>query len=155
MMYVRIVVHDQNSFEIAYSGSPAPDRASLRTPMLIEVKQEDDICLLRCEGPFITANQEYMRAKNDEIKRVTSNKGIVDFSDASDIDSAGIGFVVGVQTSAGNSGGRFVLMGIRARVREVLDITRVSTAISLAAEIPPGLVALRDEGSAGGARTNW
>jgi anti-anti-sigma factor len=154
MMYTRIVVHDQNSFEIAYSGSTIPDRASLSKPMLIEVRQKDDICLVRCEGHLITANQEYLCAKKDEIKRATSNKVLVDFSDASDIGSAGIGFIVGVYTSTRNSGGRFVLVGIRPRVREVLDITRVSTAIPLAADIASGLVTLRDEGLAVGAQTN-
>jgi anti-anti-sigma factor len=153
MIYARIVVHDQNSFEIAYSGSAIPDRASLSKPMLIEVRRKDDICLVRCEGHFITANQEYPHAKKDEIKRATSNKRLADFSDAFDIGSAGIGFIVGVYTSTGNSGGSFVCMEIRPRVREMLDITRVSTAIPLAADIASGLVTQRDEGLEGGAQT--
>jgi len=65
-----------------------------------------------------------------------------------DIGSAGIGFILGVYTSTKNLGGRFVLVGIRPRVREVLDLTRVSTIIPLAADFASGLVTLRDEGSA-------
>ena len=117
-------------------------------PMLIEVRQKDEICLVRCEGHFITADQEYLRAKKDEIKRANCKKVLADFSDVSDIGSAGIGFIVSVYTSAKNSGGRFVLVGIRPRVREVLDITRVSTVIPLAADIASGLIALCDEGLA-------
>src|ERR1700738_4734240 len=109
-------------------------------PMLIEVRQKDVICLVRCEGRLVTADHEYLRAKKDEIKGANCKKVLIDFSDVSDIGSAGIGFIVGVYTSAKNSGGRFVLAGIRPSVREVLDITRVSTVIPLAADIASGLV---------------
>jgi len=42
--------------------------------MLIEVRQKDEICLVRCEGHFITADQEYLRAKKDEIKGANCKK---------------------------------------------------------------------------------
>jgi anti-anti-sigma factor len=122
--------------------------------MLIEVRQKGEICLLRCEGSFVTgADSEYLRAKQDEIKGANYKKVLVDFSEVSDIGSAGIGFIVGVYTSTKNSGGRFVLVGLQPRVREVLDLTRVSTVIPLAADIASGLVTLRDEGLAAGAQT--
>lgn len=114
-------------------------------PMLIEVRQKDEICLVRCEGRLVTADHEYLHAKKDEIKGANCKKVLADFSEVPDIGSAGIGFIVGVYTSTKNSGGRFVLVGIRPRVREVLDITRVSKVIPLAADIASGLATLRDE----------
>jgi anti-anti-sigma factor len=120
--------------------------------MLIEVRQEDDICLVRCGGHFLTADHEYLRAKKDEIKGSNCKKVLADFSDVTEIGSAGIGFIVGVYTSTKHSGGHFVLVGLRPRVREVLDITSVSTVIPLAADIASGLVALCDESSAAGAK---
>ena len=120
--------------------------------MLVEVKQKDEICLVRCEGHFVTADHEYLRAKKDEIKGANCKKILADFSEASDIGSAGIGFIVGVYTSTKNSGGCFVLLGVRPRVREVLDLTRVSTIIPLAADVASGLVTLREEGLAAGAQ---
>jgi anti-anti-sigma factor len=121
--------------------------------MVIEVKQKDDVCLLRCEGRFVTGTDpEYLRIKRDEIKALNCKKVLADFSEVSDVGSAGIGFIVGVYTSTKNSGGRFVLVGLRPRVREVLDITRVSTVIPLAADIASGLVTLCDEGLAAGAQ---
>ena len=113
--------------------------------MLIEVRQKDEICLVRCEGRLVTADHEYLHAKKDEIKGANCKKVLADFSEVPDIGSAGIGFIVGVYTSTKNSGGRFVLVGIRPRVREVLDITRVSRVIPLAADIASGLATLRDE----------
>jgi anti-anti-sigma factor len=120
--------------------------------MLIEVRQKDEICHVRCEGRLVTADHEYLQAKKDEIKRANCRKVLVDFSDVADIGSAGIGFIVGVYTSTQNSGGRFVLVGLRPRVREVLDITRVSTVLPLAADIASGLVTLCDEDLAAGAQ---
>jgi anti-anti-sigma factor len=120
--------------------------------MLIEVKPKDEICFVRCEGRFVTADHEYLYAKKDEIRGANCKKVLVDFSQVSDIGSAGVGFLVGIYTSTKNSGGRFVLVGLRPRVREVLDITRVSRVIPLAADIASGLATLCNEGLAAGAR---
>jgi anti-anti-sigma factor len=120
--------------------------------MLIEIRQKDEICFVRCEGRLVTADHEYLRAKKDEIKGANCKKVLADFNEVSDIGSAGIGFIVGVYTSTKNSGGRFVLVGIRPRVREMLDITRVSTVIPLAADIASGLVTLCDEGLVAGTK---
>jgi anti-anti-sigma factor len=120
--------------------------------MLIDVRLKDEICLVRGEGRLVTADHEYLRAKKDEIKGTNCKKVLADFSEVADIGSAGIGFIVGVYTSTKNSGGRFVLVGLRPRVREVLDLTRVSTVIPLAADMASGLVRLCDEGLAAGAQ---
>jgi anti-anti-sigma factor len=121
-------------------------------PMLIEIRLKDEICLVRCEGRLVTADHEYLQAKKNEIKGANCKKVLADISEVPDIGSAGIGFIVGIYTSTKNSGGRFVLVGLRPRVREVLDITRVSTVIPLAADMASGLVTLCDEGLAAGAQ---
>src|SRR5215471_11109357 len=111
--------------------------------MLIEVKQKDEICLLRCEGRFVAGTDpEYLRVKRDEIKRLNCKKVLADFSQVSDVGSAGIGFIVGVYTSTRDSGGCFALVGLKPRVREVFDVTRVSTVIPLAADVSSGLAML-------------
>jgi anti-anti-sigma factor len=119
--------------------------------MFIEVKQKDEVCLLRCEGRFVAGiDPEYLRVKGDEIKGLDCKKVLADFRGVSDIGSAGIGFIVSLYTSTTrNSGGRFILVGLRPRVREVFDITRVSTVIPVAADIESGLATLFDESLAG------
>jgi anti-anti-sigma regulatory factor len=59
----------------------------------------------------------------------------------------GIGFVVGVYVyvTKRSSGGRFILVGANQRVRAVLDLTHLSTIISMAPDGPSGLAALRGE----------
>ena len=114
--------------------------------MVIEVKQNDEVCLLRCEGRFVAGTDpEYLRRKSNEIKGLNCKRVLADFSEVSDIGSAGIGFVVGVYMSIRDSGGRFILAGLRPRVREIFDVTRVSTVIPLAADISSGMAMLCDE----------
>ena len=114
--------------------------------MLIEVKRKDDVCFLRCEGRFVAGTDpEYLRMKTAEVKALNCKKVLADFSAVSDVGSAGIGFVVGLYMSAKNSGGRFILVGLRPGVREVFDVTHVSTVIPLAADIASGLAILCEE----------
>ncbi|PYU28999.1 MAG: anti-sigma B factor antagonist [Acidobacteria bacterium] len=121
--------------------------------MLIEVKQKDEVCLLRCEGRFVAGTDpEYLRIKRDEIRALNCKKVLADFSAVSAVGSAGIGFIVGVYTSTRNSGGRFILVGLSPRVRDVFDLTHVSTVIPVAADIESGLATLCDESLAGEGR---
>lgn len=114
--------------------------------MVIEVKQKDEVCLLRCEGRFVAGmDPDYLRRKRNEIKGLNCKNVLVDFSEVSDVGSAGIGFIVGVYTSTRDSGGRFILAGLRPRVREIFDVTHVSAVIPLAADISSGLAMLCDE----------
>jgi anti-anti-sigma factor len=113
--------------------------------MVIEVKENNEVCILRCEGRFLAgADPEYLRVKNDEIKGHNCKKVLADFSEVSAVGSAGIGFIVGLYTSTRNSGGRFILVGLRPRVREVFELTRVSTVIPSATDIASGLAILCD-----------
>ena len=117
--------------------------------MLIEVSQKDEICFVRCKGRFVAATDPvYLRAKKDEIKGLNCKKVLVDFCEVADIGSTGIGFIVGVYTSTKKSGASLVLVGLRPRVRELLDLTRVSTIIPSAADIAAGLTMLGNEGVA-------
>ena len=113
--------------------------------MLIELQQNDDICVLRFQGRIATgADLEYLRTKLEEVRKRRSDKVLADFREVSSIGSTGLGFVVGVYTSVVKvPGGRFVLIGANARVREVLDLTRLSTIIPLAEDMSAGLAVLQ------------
>jgi anti-anti-sigma factor len=118
--------------------------------MLIELQQKDDIFVLRFQGRIATgADQEYLRTKLEEVRSRRSDKVLADFREVSSIGSTGIGFVVGVYTSVVKiPGGRFVLIGANPRVREVLDLTRLSTIIPLAEDMSSGLAVLQQPNSA-------
>jgi anti-anti-sigma factor len=119
--------------------------------MLIEIEHGDEVCVLRLTGHFRSGEDlGYVRDKADEIRSHNCKKMLADLRELQSIGSMGMGFVVGVYTSVTKraGGGRFMLVGANQRVREVLDITRLSTIIPLAADLPSGLAALRGEGPA-------
>jgi anti-anti-sigma factor len=112
--------------------------------MHIDFDYQDDVCILRTKGRFATGlDADYLRSKTDEIKKSGRRKVLADFSDVPYIDSTGIGFLVGVYTSVTNTlGGRFVITGPNPRVREVLDLMRLSTVIPIMADEASGLAFL-------------
>ena len=117
-------------------------------PMLIELVQLDDVCVVHLKGRFVTGvdlNQLY--ARMSELRSRNCRKMIVDLSEVSFIGSTGIGFLVGIYTSIARiPGGRFVLAGLSPRVHEVFDITRLSTLIPIAADLEAALASVRAEG---------
>jgi anti-anti-sigma factor len=115
--------------------------------MLIEIESQDDVCILRLKGRFVTATDlDYLREQTDEIKIRNCGKLLVDLSEVSSIGSTVIGFFVDLYTSTTKkAAGRFMLAGANSRVREVLDLTRLSTLIPLAADTVSGLAVLRGE----------
>jgi anti-anti-sigma factor len=122
------------------SALSAPVRAVPKT-IVIDVEKRDDVCLLRFQGNFHTGEDlDYLRAKMEEIKTVNCPKVLADFQDVPCVGSTGLSFLVELFRA---SGGRFVLVKTQRRVREVLDITHLSTVFPLATDIESGLAALR------------
>jgi anti-sigma B factor antagonist len=112
--------------------------------MHIDFDYQDDVCILRTKGRFATGlDADYLRSKTDEIKKSGRRKVLADFHEVPYIDSTGIGFLVGVYTSVTNTlGGRFVIAGPNPRVREVLDLMRLSTVIPIAVDEAAGMAFL-------------
>jgi anti-sigma B factor antagonist len=112
--------------------------------MLIEFDYRDDVCILRPRGRFVTGlDAAYLRSKTEELRNSGCRKVLADFRDVPYVDSTGIGFLVGVYTTVTNAGGRFVIVGPQRRVREVLDLTRLSSVMPIAANEAAGLKFLR------------
>ena len=109
-------------------------------PLLIEIGRKDDVCVLRFQGNFHTGEDpDYLRAKMEEIETLSCDKVLADFGDVPSVGSTGLSFLVGLYRTFC---GRLVLAGIQPRVREVLEITRLSTVIHLAEDVESGLAAL-------------
>jgi len=120
--------------------------------MMIELHQIDDVCVLRLEGRFTTGcDPEFLRTKAEELKQLTCGKVLVDFRDVITIGSTAIGFIVAIYSSVTkNPDGRFVLVGAQPRVREILDLTRLSTILPMAGDMASGMAALRGTASVHG-----
>src|ERR1041385_2877684 len=118
--------------------------------MLIELHHTDDVCVMRFEGRFTSGvDPEYLRSKSEELKKMNCMKVLADFRDASTIGSTGIGFLVAIYSSVTRMpNGRFVLGGVQPRVREVLDLTRLSSILPMAEDIASGMASLNRSATA-------
>jgi anti-sigma B factor antagonist len=116
--------------------------------MIIEVEQQNDVCVLRVKGSFMAgADPEYLSARKDELTRLNHGKVLVDLRQMPYIGSAGIGFIVGIFRSATVNAGQFVLVGLQPQVLEIFRATRLSTIIPSSPDITSGLTSLRAEAS--------
>ena len=120
--------------------------------MLVDVEQLRDICIVRFHGRLAAGIElEYLGAKAEEIKKLNCSKVLADFRDVPAVGSTGIGFGVSLYTRVKTlPDGRFVVAGARGRVREVLDLTRLSTILPMAPDFEAG-VAFLDQRDAGAA----
>ena len=114
---------------------------------MLKVESKGDHCVLRLEGRFLTGTDpDLLRACADEVKSLNCKRLLVDCRHMIQIGSTAIGFLVGLYTSVTQGAqGRYVLVGLQPRVREVLDLTRLSTILPITSDIDSGLAYLREE----------
>jgi anti-anti-sigma factor len=113
--------------------------------MTIEITNLDDICNVSVQGRLVAGmDSDDLEAKLVEIKNLKPGKLLVDVSEVTSIGSTGVGFLMNLYASTvRNPQGRFVLVGAGPRVRQVLDVTRLSKVISLAPDATSGQAILR------------
>jgi anti-anti-sigma factor len=128
--------------------SPLGPTRTVANPIVIMIEVLSDVCLLHFKGRLQAgAHPDYLNAKLDEVKTLASPKILADLENVTSLDCSGLSFIIGLYWT---SDGRLVLVKAQPQVREVLDITRLSTVIPLAANIELGLAALGGKGSAAG-----
>jgi anti-anti-sigma factor len=112
--------------------------------MLIEIEQQDEICVIRCSGRFVTGpGREYLESKLEEIRKLNCRRVLADFTEVPSIDSMGLSFLMSVYDFAVDTSGGFVLIGAGPLVRQALQVTRLIGVIRVAANLTSGLAALR------------
>ena len=111
----------------------------------VDLEQHGEICIARFRGRITAGSDcEDVSAKTERIKELACAKLLVDFSQVHSIGSTGIGFLVGLYISMRKKPeGAFVLTGVNARVRDVLDLTRLSSILPMAANVAVGLEFLK------------
>jgi anti-anti-sigma factor len=110
----------------------------------VDLEQHGDICIARFQGRITAGSDLDDVSAKERIKELACAKLLVDFSQVQSIGSTGIGFLVGLYTSMRKKpDGAFVLAGVNARVRDVLDLTRLSSILPLAADVAAGLEFLK------------
>ena len=139
---------NMNAPTVAQGISPLGPTRAVPSPILIKIELLGDLCLLHFKGRLqASAHLDYLNAKMEEIKTLACTKFLANLEGVTSLDCWGLGFIISLYKA---SGGRLVLMKAQPQVREVLDITRLSTVIPLAADIETGLAALCGEISLAG-----
>jgi len=113
--------------------------------MQIEIHSADDIYTLSLKGRLVagTDPEEYSEQLS-ALKTMKPTKLLVDVSEVPSMGSMGVGILMNIYASIiKNPEGRFVLVGANSRVRQVLDVTRLSKIMSLAPDVATGLAILR------------
>jgi len=113
--------------------------------MLIDLLQQDDVCILRFHGRFASGAQlQYLEDKLAEIRELGASKVLADFGEVTAIGSTGLGFVVSIFASVTNRPcGRFVMTGLTPTVRKAFDITRLSEIVPSAPDMDSAITMLR------------
>jgi anti-anti-sigma factor len=137
-----------NATTVVQRIDPVAPTRGVPGPILIKIELLGDLCLLHFKGRLQTsAHSDYLNAKMEEIKTLGCTKFLANFEEVTSLDCGGLSFIIGLYKA---SGGRLVLMKAQPHVREVLDITRLSTVIPLTEDIESALAALCGQISAAG-----
>jgi anti-anti-sigma factor len=108
------------------ADAPAPS-LTLRT------YTEGDATIVHCTGKLTAGLTGILR---DEVKRLIpqSKKIVLDLTELSQMDSMGLGTIVGLYVSAKTSGSTLILINLSQRVRELFRITNVWSVLEVYGE---------------------
>jgi|SRR5271170_5006299 len=106
--------------------APAP-------PLSLRNYVEGDATIVHCTGKLTAGQTGILR---DEVKRLIpqSKKIVLDLTDLTQMDSLGLGTIVGLYVSAKASGSTLILINLSQRVRELFRITNVWSILEVYGE---------------------
>jgi anti-sigma B factor antagonist len=105
----------------------APPLLSLRTYV------EGDATIVQCTGKLTAGLTSILR---DEVKRLIpqSKKIVLDLTLLTQMDSMGLGTIVGLYVSAKSAGSKLILINLSQRVRDLFTITNVWSILEVYGE---------------------
>lgn len=103
--------------------SAGPADATAPT-LILRTYVEGDATIVRCTGKLIAGVTGTLR---EEVKRLIphSKKIVLDLTELTQMDSMGLGTIVGLYVSAKAAGCSLLLVNLSKRVRELFRITNV------------------------------
>jgi anti-anti-sigma factor len=113
--------------------------------MLLESQIRDGVCILRLKGRFVTGSESELVSARRLLKEKSITKAVADLSDVPYVDSTGLAFIVELHKALTARGGQLFLAAPNERVREVLELTRISGIVPLYDNADEAQSALRGE----------
>src|SRR5258708_6451940 len=114
----------------------------------IATRTVDDIAALHCSGRIVMGEETALL--RDEVKKIIAkNKRIVlNLRDVNYIDSAGLGTLVALHTTAHTAGGSIKLANLTKRVGDLLQVTKLLTVFDVHESEYDALESYRNESPA-------
>jgi anti-anti-sigma factor len=96
-------------------------------PLSLAISTQDDGFLVKCSGKLVAGTADILRT---EVKPLISQSKriVLDLTDLAQLDSLGLGTIVGLYVSAKAAGSELKLINLRQRIREVF---RIASLLSL------------------------
>jgi anti-anti-sigma factor len=103
---------------------PAGPADAADSPLTLRSYVEGDATIVQCTGKLTAGLTGPFR---DEVKRLIpqSKKIVLDLTNLTQMDSMGLGTIVGLYVSAKAAGCQLILINLSQRVRELFRITNV------------------------------
>jgi anti-sigma B factor antagonist len=102
-------------------------------PLILRTYVEGDATIVQCSGKLTAGLTSILR---EEVKRLIpqSTKIVLDLTLLTQMDSMGLGTIVGLYVSAKSSGCTLILINLSQRVRELFRITNVWSLLEVYGE---------------------
>lgn len=102
-------------------------------PLSLRTYVEGDATIVHCTGKLTAGVTGILR---DEVKRLIpqSKKIVLDLTELTQMDSMGLGTIMGLYVSAKTSGSSLILINLSQRVRELFRITNVWSILEVYGE---------------------
>jgi anti-anti-sigma factor len=101
--------------------------------LTLRTHSEGDATIVHCSGKLTAGLTGVLR---DEVKRLIpqSKKIVLDLTELTQMDSLGLGTIVGLYVSAKASGSTLILINLSQRVRDLFRITNVWSVLEVYGE---------------------
>jgi anti-sigma B factor antagonist len=102
-----------------------PDMYEVSTPALqLRTHKFENEIIVQCSGILTSANSGLLKTHVKELLPQTKHI-ILDLTELSQMDSSGLGTIVGLYISAKNAGSTLELINLSARIRELFSLTNL------------------------------
>ncbi len=102
----------------ANSASPVPD-------LSLATEKTPTETIIRCSGKIISSTSDLLKAAARSAM-ADSKTVVLDFTQATYLDSSGLGMIVGLYVSAKSQGCKLKLINLNQRIKELFSITRLA-----------------------------
>jgi len=109
--------------------------------MQLKFDAYENTCIVTLKGRFTTGSDSEYRLVCEELQRVEARNAIVNCAELPCIDSTGLSFVVALHNMVRDRGGRIALSFVNARVRKLLELTRLLEVIPVFDDVESALCA--------------